>query len=70
MTNKLKLSGQMVEIPIQKQFNFYSVRNYYGTLIFGIAATDAMPARYNEIHFTGSMTECKKRYLRATNVIS
>ena len=38
---------------IKKLFNYYDYINHYGTRMFAIAATDAMPARFNSVLFTG-----------------
>ena len=46
---------------IKKLFNYYDYINYYGTRMFAIAATDAMPARFNSILFTGTYQECLDR---------
>jgi hypothetical protein len=45
----------------KKQFHYYDYVNHYGNRMFAIAATDAMPKRYNEILFTGSYQECMDR---------
>ena len=58
------------EILKDVRFNLYSTVNYYGTLIFGIATPAAMPARFKEVIFTGSIDECKERILKLTNVRS
>jgi hypothetical protein len=46
---------------IKKLFNYYDYINYYGTRMFASAATDAMPARFNSVLFTGSYRECMNR---------
>jgi hypothetical protein len=43
-------------------FNLYTYRNYYGAIMFAIAAVDAMPAKYLEIVFTGSFDEAQRRH--------
>ena len=41
-----------------KQFNYYDFTNLYGVRLFAIAATDAMPRKYQTILFTGTYEEC------------
>jgi hypothetical protein len=44
-----------------KQFNYYDYVNHYGNRMFAIAAVDAMPKRYSQVLFTGSLSECMLR---------
>ena len=43
---------------MSKQFNYYDFTNLYGVRLFAIAATDAMPRKYQTILFTGTYEEC------------
>ena len=43
---------------MSKQFNYYDYTNIRGLRMFAIAATDAMPRKYQTILFTGTYEEC------------
>ena len=44
-----------------KVFNYYDYINHYGNRMFAIAASDAMPKKYNSILFSGTYEECMER---------
>lgn len=44
-----------------EQFNYYDYINLYGTRMFAVAATNAMPRKFHSILFTGTHEECMLR---------